>query len=230
MDVKKRLKQVRDKIKSTALKCGRKPEDIKLVAVSKNQSVEKIKFLIEQGIITFGENRVQELRDKKEIISNLNINWHFIGHLQRNKVKYLMRMENCRMIQSLDSWRLAKEINKRAKKNERVITTLVEVNISGDESKFGIKPGETLNFLNRVEKLSNIRVAGLMAIAPYLEDHEEVRPYFKQMARLRKKANNNDHNLKELSMGMSNDYQVAIEEGATIVRIGTAIFGARNYK
>ncbi len=229
-ELKKRLTQVKTKIKTAALKSNRSPKEIKLVAVSKNQSINKVKLLVDHGIKTFGENRVQELIKKKNELSNYNINWHFIGHLQRNKVKYLMRMKNCKMIQSLDSWRLAKEINKRAKKNEKVITTLVEINISGDENKFGIEPEETIDFVNRVCKLSNLKINGLMAIAPYLENPNETRPYFQRMARLMEKINNKGYNLKELSMGMSNDYQIAIEEGATMIRIGTALFGSRDYK
>ncbi len=224
-----RLDNVLNTIKNTAEEVGRDPEEIKLIPVSKNHGPEKIKSLYKRGIKIFGENRVQELLDKDEQLHDINIKWHFVGHLQRNKVKYLLRMDNCLMVESLDSWRLAKEINKRARKNNRSIPVLVEVNVSGDESKYGIKPEDTIDFVKEAWKLKYLEVRGLMTIAPYLENPEETRPYFRQLAELKNRINNEGYNLCELSMGMTNDYKIAIEEGATIVRIGTAIFGERNY-
>jgi len=144
--LKKRLEDIEKRITQAALKAGREPEEIELIAVSKNHPVSRINFFKEQGIRTFGENRVQELQDKYEKVSD--INWHFIGHLQRNKVKYLLRMENCTLIHSLDSLRLAKEINKRARKNNRIMPVLIEVNIAEDENKFGFLPGEVEEFLS----------------------------------------------------------------------------------
>ncbi len=226
-----RLNKVKDKIKESAEKAGRKCEKITLVAVSKNHSAESIKVLKNAGVKLFGENRVQELEEKDNKLKkdNIELDWHFIGHLQRNKVKYLMRMPNCNMIESLDSWRLAKEINKRAKKNNKIIPLLIEINIAEDENKYGIKPNEVETFLKKVIKLDNIEIKGLMTIVPYTEDPEEIRPYFRKMRKMQQDLHDRVHPLPELSMGMSNDYRIAVEEGATIVRIGTAIFGERNY-
>ncbi|MFW6280338.1 MAG: YggS family pyridoxal phosphate-dependent enzyme [Halanaerobium sp.] len=225
------LRKVKDNIQNAAAAAGRKPEEIKLLAVSKNQSLDAVKILDEAGVNFFGENRVQELEEKNEklISQNINLNWHFIGHLQRNKVKYLMRMENCRMIESIDSLRLAKEVNKRAKKNERVIPVLVEINIAGDENKFGIMPDKAEEFLKKIIKLKNLKVEGLMTVLPYLDASEKLRSYFKQMKTLFDQLSEDVVQLNELSMGMTNDYQIAIEEGATIVRVGRAIFGEREY-
>lgn len=232
MDEKKlktRLKKVKNNIKKSCKKVGRDPSEITVVAVSKNHFSKKIKFFQKNEIEIFGENRVQELRRKNNKL-NSEVKWHFIGHLQRNKVKYITRMDNCLMIESLDSDRLAKEINKRAKKNNRIMPVLVEVNTSGDENKYGFKVEETIDFLEKAEKkYDNLDIRGLMTIVPYLDNPEDTRPYFKKLANLKDKANQKDLNLTELSMGMTNDYQVAIEEGATIVRIGTALFGERKY-
>ncbi len=223
--MEKRMEDINNRITRAALKVGRDPGEIKLVAVSKNHPVSRINFFRERGIKVFGENRVQELQDKYEEIPD--INWHFIGHLQRNKVKYLLRMENCKLIHSVDSLRLAREINKRAKKNNRLMPVLIEVNIAEDEKKYGFLPGQVKDFLKEAVKLEQLDIQGLMTIVPYVDDPEEVRPFFKEMTRLKDTLNNNGINLKELSMGMSNDFEVAIEEGATMVRIGTGLFGER---
>ena len=225
------LKEVKDNIQGAAAAAGRSPDQIKLLAVSKNQSLEAVKILDELGVNFFGENRVQELEEKNEklISENINLNWHFIGHLQRNKVKYLMRMENCKMIESIDSLRLAKEVNKRARKNERVMPVLVQINIAGDENKFGIVPDKAEEFLKKIIKLKNIKIEGLMTVLPYLDESEKLRSYFKQMKTIFDQLSEDVVQLNELSMGMTNDYQIAIEEGATIVRVGRAIFGEREY-
>ena len=225
------LKQVQDNIKKAAAAADRDYKEVKLLTVSKNQDIEAIKVLNEAGVSFFGENRVQELEEKnnKLISDNIDLDWHFIGHLQRNKVKYLMRMENCKMIESIDSLRLAKEVNKRAGKNKREIPVLIEINIAGDENKFGITPDRAEKFLRKIIKLDNLKVEGLMTVLPYLDDTEKLRSYFKQMKNLFDQLSNNVVQLKELSMGMTNDYQIAVEEGATIVRVGTAIFGEREY-
>ncbi|PUU91141.1 MAG: alanine racemase, partial [Halanaerobium sp.] len=204
---------------------------IKLLAVSKNQDIKAIKILAEAGVKIFGENRVQELEEKNEklLAENIDLDWHFIGHLQRNKVKYLMRMENCRMIESIDSFRLAKEVNKRAKKNERKIPVLIEINIAGDENKFGITPDKAEEFLQKINNFDYLKIEGLMTVLPYLDDSEELRSYFKEMKKLFDQLSKDVIPLSELSMGMTNDYQIAVEEGATIVRVGTAIFGEREY-
>ncbi len=225
------LKKVQENIKKAAAKVDRNYKDVKLLAVSKKHSSEEVKFLKQAGIEFFGENRVQELEEKNEklLAENIKIDWHFIGHLQRNKVKYLMRMENCRMIQSIDSLRLAKEVNKRAKKNNRKMPVLVEINISGDENKFGIAPEKAETFLKKIINLDYIKIEGLMTILPYLDDSEKLRSYFKKMKKLFDQLSTEVIALNELSMGMTNDYQIAVEEGATIVRVGTAIFGEREY-
>lgn len=225
------LNKVQKNIKKAAAAANRDPKEVKLLAVSKNQSTEAIKILKEAGIEFFGENRVQELEDKNEklLSDNIKLNWHFIGHLQRNKVKYLMRMDNCKMIESIDSLRLAKEVNKRAKKNERRIPVLIEINVAKDENKFGIMPSEAEEFFNKIKDFKHLKIKGLMTVLPYLDNTEKLRAYFKEMKNLFDHISENVIKLNELSMGMTNDYQIAIEEGATIVRVGRAIFGEREY-
>ncbi|TDO83428.1 hypothetical protein DFR79_12411 [Halanaerobium saccharolyticum] len=225
------LNKVKDNIKKAAAAADRDHTQVKLLAVSKNQKAGSIKILNEAGVKFFGENRVQELEEKNDKLmsDNIKLDWHFIGHLQRNKVKYLMRMENCRMIESIDSLRLAREVNKRAKKNERKISVLIEINIAGDENKFGITPDRAEVFLRKIINLEYLKVEGLMTVLPYLDDTEKLRSYFKDMKKLFDQLSREVTQLKELSMGMTNDYQIAVEEGATIVRVGTAIFGEREY-
>lgn len=224
-ELEKRLENIKERIKRAAEKNKRDIDSISLVAVSKRHSLEKINLFADQGIHLFGESRVQELTDK--YAKRPDLNWHFIGHLQRNKVKYLMRMENCKLIHSLDSWRLAKEINKRAKKNNRIMPLLLQVNVADEDSKYGITVEKANDFLTKAEKLENINIIGLMTMAPHLSDSEEVRPVFRKLAQLKNDMNKNGFQLSELSMGMSNDFEVAIEEGSTMVRIGSALFGSR---
>lgn len=230
-DIITNLNQVKKNIKEAAAAAGRDFNQIKLLAVSKNHNFKAVKILNEAGIKFFGENRVQELeeKDKKLKSENIEIDWHFIGHLQRNKVKYLMRMKNCKMIEAIDSLRLAKEVNKRAKKNGRIIPVLIEINIANDEDKFGVMPEKAESFLKKLLKMENLAPKGLMTVLPYLDDADELRLYFKKMKSLFDKLSNDIVQLDELSMGMTNDYQIAVEEGATIVRVGTAIFGKREY-
>lgn len=225
------LNQVKENIKKAAATAERDYKDVKLLAVSKNHSLDAIEILNKAGVKFFGENRVQELeeKDKKLKSENIEIDWHFIGHLQRNKVKYLMRMKNCKMIEAIDSLRLAKEVNKRAKKNGRIIPVLIEINIANDEDKFGVMPEKAESFLKKLLKMENLDPKGLMTVLPYLDDADELRLYFKKMKSLFDKLSNDIVQLDELSMGMTNDYQIAVEEGATIVRVGTAIFGKREY-
>lgn len=200
-----------------------------LLAVSKTRSVEEILTLYDLGVRDFGENQVQELVKKYEVLPK-DIRWHMIGHLQRNKVKYIAPFIYC--IHSVDSVRLAEEINKQGIKNNRIISILLEVNISHEESKFGINPASLNQFLDDITDLNNILLHGLMTVAPNTEQAEENRTYFKNMFKLyvdiqSKKRDNID--ITVLSMGMSKDYTVAIEEGATIVRIGSDLFGDRIY-
>lgn len=225
------LNQVKENIKKAAAKADRDFNEVKLLAVSKNQNLDDIKIFNEAGVRFFGENRVQELEEKDEKLKkeNIKLDWHFIGHLQRNKVKYLMRMDNCQMIESIDSLRLAKEVNKRAAKNDRIIPVLVEINAAGDENKFGITPDKAESFLKKIINFDNLKIEGLMTVLPYLDDSKKLRNYFKEMKKLFDQLSKNVIQLNELSMGMTNDYQIAVEEGATIVRVGTALFGEREY-
>ncbi|WP_460049099.1 YggS family pyridoxal phosphate-dependent enzyme [Thermoanaerobacter brockii] len=222
------IRKIKENIKEHALKVNRNPEEILIVAATKTFGVETIKEAIACGITDIGENKVQELNEKYPYLKN-EVEFHFIGHLQTNKVKYII--DKVKLIHSLDSIKLAEEIDKRAKQKSLIIDCLVEINIGGEESKYGIPPEEMHNFVKKMEKYDNIRIRGLMTIAPYLPP-EEVRPYFRKMKELFEELKEiKQHNVQVefLSMGMSNDYWVAVEEGANIVRIGTSIFGQRQY-
>jgi len=220
---------VKQQVINTALQCGRNPEDITLIAVSKTKPLADIEELITVGVSEFGENKVQELCDKYENVSR-PVHFHLIGHLQTNKVKYVV--DKACLIHSLDSVKLAKEIQKEALKKQVIAEVLIEVNVAEEDSKFGLKVEEVVPFIEEISTYSNIHVNGLMTIAPFVENPEENRVHFRRLRQLSlditsKNIDNIDMNV--LSMGMTNDYQVAIEEGATMVRVGTAIFGARNY-
>lgn len=227
--ISQNLALVQERIAAAAAKSGRRPEDICLVAVTKTVPPERIKEALAAGVQHIGENRVQEAAAKIESIPS-GVTWHLIGHLQRNKAKQAIQIFD--LIHSLDSLRLAKMLQKRAKELERTANCLVEVNVAGEESKHGIIPDQLLPLLRQVSLLPQLRVRGLMTVAPYVKDPEEVRPVFRQ---LREMAHEIDKlklpgvSMKELSMGMSGDFEVAIEEGATMVRVGSAIFGARDY-
>ena len=227
--IKRNLEIIREKIEKAAAKSGRKLEDIMLVAVSKTVEPEKIIKAIDEGITELGENRVQELTQKYDII-NRDCNWHLIGHLQTNKVKYIV--DKVKLIHSVDRYSLAAEINDRASKIGKKVDILVQVNISGEQSKFGVSEKEALSLIRQIAELENLRVRGLMTIAPYTSNPETVRYVFAGLRKLSidiEKENINNINMEYLSMGMSNDFEVAIEEGSNIVRIGTALFGERKY-
>ena len=227
--MKEKLTEIKDKIEISAKKSGRAGEDVTLIAVSKTYPVEDINKAIELGLYDFGENKVQELTSKIELIND-SVRWHQIGHLQTNKVKYIVGKTE--LIHSLDSMKLATEIDKQSKKNNCITNVLIEVNVAKEESKHGIMPSELIPFVQKVSKLENIRVKGLMTVAPFVIDPEENRPIFRKLYELSvdiQKQKFDNVSSKILSMGMSNDYTVAIEEGATMVRIGTAIFGNRDY-
>lgn len=220
---------VKKNVIDTALSCGRNPDDITLIAVSKTKPLSCIEDLITIDVQDFGENKVQELCDKYEHVSK-PVNFHLIGHLQTNKVKYVV--DKACLIHSVDSVKLAKEIQKEASKKQVIAQVLIEVNVAEEESKFGLKVDEVIPFLQEIASFSNIHVNGLMTIAPFVDNPEENRVHFRRLKQLSldiisKNIDNIDMNV--LSMGMTNDYKVAIEEGATMVRVGTAIFGARNY-
>ena len=223
--IKNNLEIINEKMKRAALKVNRKPEEIKLVAVTKTATAEQIKEAINAGVKIIGENRVQDAKEKYQILT-ADIEWHLIGHLQTNKTKYAVEIFNC--IHSVDSIKLAQEIEKRSKQFGKKMDVLVEVNVSGEETKYGIKPEEVDPFLKEISEFPGIRVRGLMTIAPIVEDKEEVRPYFRKLRELSEEIKSkNIENVKMdyLSMGMTEDFEIAIEEGANMVRIGRGIFG-----
>lgn len=227
--LKDALIEVENNILDACERSGRNPEEVTLIAVSKTKPVEMLQEVYNEGIRDFGENYVQELADKIEIMPK-DIRWHMIGHLQRNKVKYLVGKVAC--IHSVDSLRLAEVINERSIKLGVVTEIMAEVNIAGEESKFGFTRDEVFDFAEKVSTMEGVKLVGLMTSAPYVNDPEENRQYFREMKSLSVDINEksiNNINITELSMGMTNDYIVAVEEGATHVRVGTAIFGARNY-
>ncbi len=227
--MKEQLQGIKGNIREAATKRGRSPEEITLIAVSKTYPVAAIKEAISLGCKDFGENKVQELIQKIDQVEG-PIQWHLIGHLQTNKVKYVVG--KVALIHSVDSLKLLEEIQKQSLKKEVVTRILLEVNVAQEESKSGIKLEETMDYIRFISKLTHVRCEGLMTVAPYVEDPEDNRPVFKQLYDLSvdiQKQKFDNINMRILSMGMSNDYKVAIEEGATMVRIGTALFGARNY-
>jgi len=223
--IKNNLKIIKEKIKKATLKANRYPEEIKLVAVTKTATIEQIKEAISAGVKIIGENKVQEAKEKYHILST-DIEWHLVGHLQTNKVKYAIEIFDC--IHSVDSIKLAEEIDKRSLQFGKTTNVLVEVNVSGEETKYGIKPEKVEPFLKETSEFSRIRVRGLMTIAPMAEDKEDVRPYFRKLRELSeeiKSKNLKNVKMDYLSMGMTEDFEVAIEEGANMIRIGRGIFG-----
>lgn len=222
--------EVQDKIKKACERSGRNPEEVTLIAVSKTKPNEMIQELYDHGVRAFGENKVQEM-DAKEAALPKNIEWHLIGHLQRNKVKYII--DKATLIHSVDSYRLAETINAEAIKKNVIANILIEVNVAQEESKFGLSMEEVLPLIEQISATCpNIRIRGLMTIAPFVENPEENRPIFENLRKLSVDIdgkNINNVSVDILSMGMSNDFEVAVEEGATHVRVGTSIFGARNY-
>ena len=227
--VSENLEQVKANIEAACKRVGRDPKDVRLVAVSKTKPISLIEEAIEAGQDTFGENKVQEMCDKMEVLPD-NIKWHMIGHLQRNKVKYIV--DKVAMIHSVDSFRLAETIEKEAAKKDVIVPILIEVNVAQEESKFGLKPEEVLPFIEEIAGFSHIQIKGLMTIAPYTEDPESNREYFREIKKLSvdiRDKNIDNVSMDVLSMGMTGDYMVAVEEGATMVRVGTGIFGERNY-
>lgn len=227
--LKDNLKTVEERIQAACERAGRKREEVTLIAVSKTKPAEMLQEIYDENIRDFGENKVQELCQKMELLPK-DIKWHMIGHLQRNKVKYIAG--NTALIHSVDSYRLAEEINIQAKKKNIVIPVLVEINIAHEQSKFGISEEDAVKLIEDIAQLENVKIMGLMTIAPYVENPEDNRLYFRKIKQLSVDIRNkNIHNvsMEILSMGMTGDYEVAIEEGATMVRVGTGIFGERNY-
>ncbi|WP_416199207.1 YggS family pyridoxal phosphate-dependent enzyme [Sporanaerobacter sp.] len=229
MSIRDNFLRVKENIESALIASGRNKDDIILVGVTKTVDVDSINEAISYGLENIGENKVQEIMDKYDKIKG-NVNWHMIGHLQTNKVKYII--DKVDLIHSLDRMSLAKEINKRAESENIIKDVLIQVNIAEEETKFGLKKEEVIPFIESILDFKNIRIKGLMTIAPFSENPEEVRFVFRDLRNLGyeiEKRNYENLEMKYFSMGMTNDYKVAIEEGANIVRIGTAIFGKRVY-
>ena len=227
--ISEQLSIVEENIKQACKRAGRDRSEVTLIAVSKTKPVEMLKEAYDAGIREFGENKVQEICAKLPALPD-DIHWHMIGHLQTNKVKYIAN--SCALIHSVDSLHLAKEIDKQGQKCDRLIPILLEVNIANEASKFGISAADATAFVRQVSELSYVAVRGLMTIAPYVTDPEENRLYFRQIRQLSvdiASQNIDNVSMDVLSMGMTGDYAVAIEEGATMVRVGTGIFGERFY-
>lgn len=228
-DIRKNLKSINERIKSAAESCGRSADDVLLVAVSKTRTPEEINIAIDAGVTDIGENKVQEIMDKFEAVKP--VRWHMIGHLQTNKVKYII--DKVAMIHSVDSYKLASEIDKRAGAKGITMDILIQVNSAHEESKFGITTDETEALIKEIlDKCEHIRIKGLMCIAPFAEDPEDIKVYFEEVKQQYDTFGKIVHDrldFKYLSMGMSHDFPVAIEAGSNLVRVGSAIFGARNY-
>jgi len=222
--IRENLSKVKERIEKAAQGVGRNPEEINLVAVSKTVESARIKEAIEAGVSILGENYVQEAQKKIEEIGQ-SIAWHFIGHLQSNKAKYAVSLFD--MIHSLDSIPLAEELNRRVEKEGQTVKVMIEVNLSGETTKFGTEEARAFDIASGVLNLSHLSLVGLMTMPPYFDDPELSRPYYIRLRELKEKMIKEGIPLRELSMGMSNDFEVAIEEGATYVRVGTAIFGMR---
>ena len=222
-----RISSVFKKITYAALRSGRNPEEIKLIAVTKSQPIDKIIESVDLGLRVFGENKVQEAKQKIEKLNefNFNIEWHMIGHLQSNKVKEAVRLFE--IIHSVDSDKLAILIDKEASKIKKIQRALIQVKLSEEETKYGINEYAVEEIFKLSKKLKYLQIEGLMTIPPYFVTPEDTRPYFRKLRQIKEELSQKGYPLQELSMGMSNDFEVAIEEGSTMVRIGTAIFGPR---
>ena len=226
--IQSRLRLVEERIKGAALSSGRDPKTVKLVAVSKTVSADRILAAIKAGVSDLGENYVQEAREKIEALGGEKISWHFIGHLQSNKAKYAVKLFD--LIHSVDSLKLATELNKRAGAIGKVQKILVQVNISGEATKSGIETERAVDLVRQIAPLENLTICGLMTMPPYFNAPDKVRPYFRALRALQALIRQEaipDVNMTELSMGMTGDFEAAIQEGSTLVRIGTAIFGER---
>ncbi len=222
------VEKIFNSIKNTAIACGRNPETIKLIAVSKTVSADRIKHAIQSGITSLGENYIQEAVEKIEALSSESVAWHFIGHLQSNKAREAVKRFD--VIHTVDRLKLAKTLNREARKINKIQKILIQVNIGRETTKSGIPAEEAESLVEAVSHLDNLLIQGLMALPPYFDDPERVRPCFRALRELRDRIRSKNIprvHMDELSMGMSGDYPVAIEEGATLVRIGTAIFGRR---
>jgi len=226
-DIAANIEKIRQRIAAACARSGREPHSVALMAVTKTVPAERILQAVDTGITLLGENYVQEAREKHELLGG-RARMHLIGHLQTNKAKYAVRLFDC--VHSVDRLELAQELNKRAKAVNRTMDILIEVNVSGEETKNGVSPAQVRELIGRIAGLENLSVRGLMTMAPYSDDPETSRPYFQALRQLRDDIAREEIprvQMAELSMGMTDDFEVAIEEGSTIVRIGRAIFGAR---
>lgn len=231
MNIKENIEEIIKRKNEAALRCGRNPEDITIIAVSKTVDAMKAREAVMGGLENLGENRVQEIMNKYDELQDLQVKWHMIGHLQKNKVKYII--DKVELIHSVESIELAAEINKRSSQHNIISNILIELNIGEEESKFGINEDSVYDFVSSLEQFENIKIMGLMTVAPFCENPEDVRWVFKKMKEIFDKIsamNLKNTQMKYLSMGMTNDFEIAIEEGSNIVRIGTAVFGKRIYK
>ncbi|OGU38973.1 MAG: YggS family pyridoxal phosphate enzyme [Ignavibacteria bacterium GWB2_35_12] len=228
-DIKQNFEQIKIRVKDAAMKCGRNPNEITIVAVTKTHPTDIVKSGIDAGITVFGENYAQELKEKYDLLGNdaENIEWHFIGHLQTNKVKFIAPFVS--LIHSVDSLHLAEEISRQAIKNNRTIEILLQVNTSGEESKSGCEPEDIFTLAKDVIQIPNLNVTGLMTIGSFTDDVVQIRKEFRMLRSIRDELNNiyGLNQFKHLSMGMTGDFEIAIEEGSTFIRVGTAIFGQR---
>jgi pyridoxal phosphate enzyme (YggS family) len=226
--MKERLESLLDRIRQAALACGRDPRSVRLVAVSKTVSAERVRQAVAVGVDTLGENYIQEARGKIDALAALPVAWHFIGHLQTNKAKYAVRLFE--LIHTVDTLKLATELDRQAAKAGKTQRVLVQVNVSGEATKSGASEAEAGQLVAEIAKLSHLSLEGLMTMPPFFDQPEKARPYFRDLRRLRDEIRQRDLpgvDLRKLSMGMTGDFEVAIAEGATLVRIGTAIFGER---
>lgn len=222
------VRSVKERMREAARRAGRSPDETRLVAVSKTVDAKRATEAVQAGVSILGENYLQEAQGKIDQFE-LPVSWHFIGHLQSKKAKPVVRLFD--LVHSVDSFNLAHEISKRAAILDKTADVLIQVNVSGEASKFGIVPEQLEPLLDRIQTLENVRVRGLMTMPPYFDQPERVRPFFarlrERMARVKNRRWSPNIRLEELSMGMSGDFETAIEEGATLVRVGTAIFGSR---
>lgn len=225
--IRNNIHNILESIETICRRAGRNPDEIRIIAVSKNTGLKDIMEALECGILDLGESKAQELSEKAVEIHK-NISWHFIGHLQTNKAKYVAQYAS--FIHSVDSLKVAEEINRQALIRDRIIKVLLEVNTSGEKNKYGIKElSDLLQITEFCNSASGIQLAGLMTMAPFTSEEKIIRKCFSELRKLRSTLNEQGFELNELSMGMTNDYHIAIEEGSTMIRLGTAIFGERDY-
>jgi pyridoxal phosphate enzyme (YggS family) len=226
--IKENLTQVRRRIEQAAARCGRDPDSVRLLAVSKTVSAESVKAAIDAGVRLLGENYIQEAREKVDALMGSPASWHFVGHLQTNKARFAVELFE--LIHSVDSLKLARELDKQARRQNKVQPILIQVNIAEEKSKSGITEQAAPQLIHEVSRCGNLSIRGLMTMPPFFNAPEKVRPYFKTLRQLASRIaamNIAGVTMTELSMGMTGDFEVAVEEGATIVRVGTAIFGER---